>query len=275
MMRSWLVFLCWGALAATPERVISLAPSLTSAVLELDAATTLVGVTDYCALPQQPSGIRRIGGYQDPNLELIVVLKPDLVIALPEHLGTIQKLKQLGLRTLTLANTNIADINTTMQTLGETLDRTAQVTAWRAKVDAVVQSLVPLATQPRVLMVVSHEAKQQTINQVYVAGPSSFLNELLVLAGGTNAIQLKQPVYPKLTHEALLSVSPDRVINLVPHSTLDSRLQQNQLQAWLNIPHFSAAKPGAILFLTHEAVLQAGPQYYEILRKMRALLEAP
>lgn len=273
MFRMWLVFVCCSTFAAAPERVISLAPSLTSAVLELDAAATLVGVTDYCALPDDATHVRRIGGYQDPNVELIVVLKPDLVIALPEHLGTIQKLKQLGLATLTLANTTIADINATMETLGETLARRSQVTAWQTKVDGVVEALTPLKARPSVLLVVSHEAKQQTINQVYVAGPASFLNELLVLAGGSNAIRLKQPVYPKLTREALLSVSPDRVINLVPHATLDAQMRNNQMQAWLNIPHFSAAKPEAILFLTHEAVLQAGPRYYEILRDMRTLLE--
>lgn len=260
---------------AAPERVVSLAPSLTSAIFELQAGASLIGATDYCSVPQTAQQVTRIGGYQDPNVEVIVHLQPDLVLALPEHKSIVETLAKLGIASLTLANTNIRDIEDTMQVLGVRLDKVAAAQAWASKIAAIKATIKAPSERMRVLLVLSHEAKQQTINQVYVAGPASFLNELLVMAGGENAISLRQPVYPKLSQEALLQMAPDRVINLVPQADLAPELRQNQMRAWLNLPHFSAARPEAILFLHHEAVLQAGPRFYEILAEMQKLLATP
>jgi iron complex transport system substrate-binding protein len=264
-------FLCLQLQAAAPERVISLAPSLTSAVLELEAGELLVGVTDFCSLPTNSSAIAKIGGYQDPNVEVILRLKPNLVIALPEHQHSVRTLDRLGVKTLTLANTNIDDIEKTMRTLAEALERPAQLELWQQKAQQAKTQAAQKAEAVRVLLVVSHESKQKTINQVYVAGPASFLNELLELAGGVNAVSIKQPVYPKLSQEALIKMAPDRVINLVPQAELSDELKAAQFEAWSNIPHFSAK----VQFLTHESVLQAGPAYPEILAAMRRLMDQP
>lgn len=268
-----LFFLLTPALLAAPKRLISLAPSLTSAILELDAAANLIGATDFCTLPSNLDSVQRIGGYQDPNVERIAFLKPDLVLALPEHQKTAQTLEKLGVNCLTLANTNLADIEQTMRTLAAKLEKPDALRDWLAKVAQAKADVSASAKGRRVLLVVSHEARGSAINEVYVAGPSSFLNEILALTGAVNAVSIEHPVYPKLGREALLQVAPDLVINLVPQTACDPSFASKQRQAWLNLPHFAASSSGAITFLCHESVLQAGPRFYEILLAMQRILD--
>ncbi|MDC7233363.1 MAG: helical backbone metal receptor, partial [Spirochaetales bacterium] len=68
-------------LPETPRRIISLGPNITETVFALNKGDLLVGRTDWCDYPAEVSGIASVGGLQDPNLEALVALNPDLVIA--------------------------------------------------------------------------------------------------------------------------------------------------------------------------------------------------
>lgn len=70
---------------AAPRRIASLVPSLTEALFDLGAGARVVGVTDYCPLPPKAGGIRRVGGPRTPDLNAIIDLRPDLVIAVREE----------------------------------------------------------------------------------------------------------------------------------------------------------------------------------------------
>src|SRR5207249_59890 len=65
---------------ARPERVISLAPNLTEIIFALGADDRLVADTSYCDYPPEAAGKPHVGGTQQPDLERIVALKPDLVL---------------------------------------------------------------------------------------------------------------------------------------------------------------------------------------------------
>ena len=71
------------AVDEAPARIVSLAPSLTETLFALGAGDRLVGVTDYCDHPPEVSRIARVGGFVNPNLEAIIALRPDLVLAVP------------------------------------------------------------------------------------------------------------------------------------------------------------------------------------------------
>jgi len=85
----------------SPERVVSLVPSITESLVELGFVTKLVGITDYCVHPQEKlGGLPRLGGPKDPNIDLIGQLEPQLVFANQEENSreTVKQLLELGIR---------------------------------------------------------------------------------------------------------------------------------------------------------------------------------
>ncbi len=88
----------------SPERVVSLVPSMTDSLLELGLGDLLVGVTDYCQLPESQAGsVVRVGGTRAPDVDAILTLRPDLVLANQEETSrpTVEKLERAGLKVWT------------------------------------------------------------------------------------------------------------------------------------------------------------------------------
>jgi len=87
-------------LAQPPQRIVSLVPSLTESLFDLGAGDRLVGITDFCRPPRMEDGpLQRIGGTKDPDVEAIIQLKPDLVLANKEENGrqAVERLVEAGM----------------------------------------------------------------------------------------------------------------------------------------------------------------------------------
>jgi iron complex transport system substrate-binding protein len=98
-------------LAKTPARIVSLAPSVTEMLFAIGAGEQLVGVTDFCDYPPEASTKPKLG-YANPNLESLMALQPDLVLAPQEFLkpDVILKLEQLKVPVFILSATTVEDI---------------------------------------------------------------------------------------------------------------------------------------------------------------------
>jgi iron complex transport system substrate-binding protein len=86
------------ALAGQPQRMISTSPSITEMLYALGLGNRVVGVTSYCHFPPEVRDKPQIGNYLRPDLETIVALRPDLVVALAEHGELLPRLERLGLK---------------------------------------------------------------------------------------------------------------------------------------------------------------------------------
>lgn len=84
---------------AAPRRVVSLVPSVTASLYDLGLSEKVVGVSDFCLLPENATSILRVGGVKDPDIETIQALKPDLIIANREENGreAIEALAEAGI----------------------------------------------------------------------------------------------------------------------------------------------------------------------------------
>ena len=85
---------------AAPQRIVSLAPSLTETLFALGLGDRVVGVTRFCAYPPEVLELPRVGGHLDPNFEAIVSLEPDLVVAIPSSRESGLRLESLGISVL-------------------------------------------------------------------------------------------------------------------------------------------------------------------------------
>ncbi len=197
-----------------PQRIVSLLPSLTETVCALGACDKLVGVDRYSNWPEDlQRKLPVVGGGLDPNVEAIVALKPDVVL-LSSSARVGERLEALGLRTVALEPRSSADVLRVMHSVGAVLGQPPQQVqaVWQRMQDGVqaaAQSLPPEVQGARVYFEVSRGP--------YVAGPSSFIGELLTRMQLGNVVPQEMGPFPRVNPEFIVRARPD-VILMVNHS---------------------------------------------------------
>lgn len=193
-------------LPQTPQRIVSLLPSLTETVCALGRCQRLVGVDRYSNHPTSVRTLPKVGGGIDPDIEAIVALRPDLVLAATSSRG-VERLEAFGLKVLALEPRNSAGAQRVMATLGTVLEVPDADRIWRgidADVSAVAQSL-PRRDRPlRVYFEVSTGG--------YAAGPSSFIGELMTRLGVHNIVTADQGPFPRINPEYVVRADPDLIL---------------------------------------------------------------
>ena len=193
-------------LAQSPQRIVSVLPSLTETVCELGQCHRLVGVDRYSNFPASVRGLPQVGGGIDPNIEAIVALKPDVVLMATSSRG-VQRLESLGVKVLAMEPRSSADAQRVMGKLGQLLEVPDAQRIWRAidaGVSAAAQSLPPSARSLRVYYEVS--------NGGYAAGPQSFIGELMDRLGVQNIITPELGPFPRINPEYVVRANPDLIM---------------------------------------------------------------
>jgi iron complex transport system substrate-binding protein len=246
-----------GAPSSTPQRIVSLAPVVTETLFAVGAGEHIVGVTRYCDTPTEAQTRTVVGGYADPNLELILGLKPDLVIAMPSFAQrpVLDRLRDDGVPVLVVFGDTLdevkdligaigrftgADAATTLRALDDDL-RAAAATAGARSVPAVVV----VGTEPLV-----------------VAGPGSFADSALATAGGRSVVPVDAPAWPQWSLEILAERRP-RVVVAAEGPAAAARLREFLARAHLEAAVVSGEGP---LFM------RPGPRLGRDVRALAALL---
>jgi len=203
------------ALAAQPHRIVSTAPSITETLFALGLGDRVVGVSTYCHYPREADSRPRIGTYLRPNVEAIVALRPDLVILqlLPNGAGP--QLARMKLNILEVDHGNLEYSLSAIQTIGNrcgVADRAVKLIAeMRTRLDAIRQRT---AKAPRRSLVFIVGRTPGRVEGLIAVGKGSYLNELIEIAGGANALAGTPLPYPKISLEALLGMNPDVLVDM-------------------------------------------------------------
>ena len=198
-----------GALAANcPQRIISLGPSITEQLYLLKAEDRLVGCTVYCNKPPRAKEKEKVGTVVEVNLEKIVSLKPDLVLATPlTNRKAIEKLKNLGIAVVVFpAAKTLIQICSQFLELGKFTgkEKQAEEIAKRVKSKAVtIKNAIENLRKPKVFI-------QIGAKPLFAATGASFVNDFIEFAGGINiAKEAKTGIYSR---EQVLMKNPDVII---------------------------------------------------------------
>ncbi|KQW42883.1 MULTISPECIES: ABC transporter substrate-binding protein [unclassified Roseateles] len=189
-------------LAATPQRVVSLLPSLTETVCELGACNRLVGVDRYSNFPAQVNALPKLGGMEDTNVEMIAALKPDVVlVAVSSRVA--ERLRALGMKVIALEPRSYRDVQRVLGIIGQVLGVPDAQRVWRhieAGVAAAASSVPPAARGMRVYYEVA--------SGLYAAGTVSFMGETLARLGAGNIIPPDLGPFPKINAEFVVKANP-------------------------------------------------------------------
>ncbi|NMM08885.1 MAG: ABC transporter substrate-binding protein [Polaromonas sp.] len=251
--------------AQTPQRIVSLLPSLTESVCALEQCQRLVGVDRYSNYPASVRQLPVMGGGLDPNIESIVALKPDVVLLATSSRAS-QRLESLGIKVVALEPKKHADVKRVLRTLGLLLGVPEEAGAerlWRiidTGVAAAAQSLSPKARNARVYFEVNRGP--------YAAGESSFIGETLMRLGVRNVVPASLGPFPRLNPEFVVRANPDVIM-----------MGERSMQAMIPYPGWSSIKAvreqRICVFGVDEAdvVVRPGPRMAEAARIMAKCLE--
>jgi iron complex transport system substrate-binding protein len=190
----------------SPQRIVSVLPSLTESVCVLGACDRLVGVDRYSDWPARVQSLPKVGGGLDPSVEAIVALKPDVVLVAGSA-RELARLESLGLKVLAIEPKTHADVQRSLETLGKLLGTPDSGRVWReiqAASLAAAQSIPQRSRGQRVYVEVA--------STPYAASESSFIGETLTLLSVRNIVPAKLGAFPQINPEFVVRESPDVIV---------------------------------------------------------------
>jgi iron complex transport system substrate-binding protein len=194
---------------AEVHRVVTLAPSLTEVVLALGARDRLVGVTRFDEDPRV-QGVTRVGGFNDPEPETVLGLRPDLVLAQtgPENRGPIEALARLSVPVEAFALGTVEQIESAIRGVGRLLGNEREGGALATRIEerrARARKAAAGRKRVRALVVFG-------IDPLVVAGPSGYPGQLLDDLGIDNAARDVTRPFARLSVEAAVQAAPDVLV---------------------------------------------------------------
>jgi iron complex transport system substrate-binding protein len=171
-------------ITGVPRRIVSLAPANTEILFALGMGDRVVGVTDFCNYPAEALEKEKVGAFYPPDIEKIVALAPDLILASDIHRHElIPALEERGFTVFALAPQNLDDVLQSITRVGQVTRQeglaAALVSSMRDRIDYVKTQAAGLENRPRVLYVTWHDP-------LWTVGSNTWIDDMIDIAGGMN-----------------------------------------------------------------------------------------
>ena len=251
-----------------PQRIVSHVPPITEILFALDLDERVVGVSDFCDYPEEAKSKPSVGNYFNPSIESIVALDPDLVLT-DGHSESIQQLDNLGINYLVIDPKDIDDIFEDIELLGHVIgiaDRAGQLIDDMKADIAGVTERVEGARKVRAFYVID----ATDLNNPWTAGPGSFVDSLISLAGGENIASGAISAWTQFSIEQIVSSDPEIIILPAAHGTafISTELLEEH-PAWKET---TAVRQGGIHIIEGDLVDGYGPRIVQGLEEMARII---
>ena len=247
--------LCSAAAAAAERpRIVSLAPNLTEIAYAAGAGPALVGTVEYSDYPAEARRLPRVGDGWRIDYEQVFALRPDVVLAWASGTPaqTIERLRALGLRVVTVPTFRLADVPAALRLVGDLAGSRRQADAAAVRFEAEVQRLRRQHAGARPLRVFVEIDDQP----LFTVSGDHVISEVVELCGGHNVFAALPQIAPQVDVEAVLASDPDVILS-TDDTIADPRSQ------WLAWPQMRAVRFGTIYSLPSDTVTRAAPRLVE------------
>lgn len=263
-------------LAAPARRVVTLAPHLSEMLFAVGAGEAAVGAVAYSDYPPPARELPRVGSARGVDVEAVVALEPDLVLAwasAPQG-GAARRLMALGIPVFRSEPGTLEEVARTIERIGRLVGHTdtanAQARRLRSEMAALRSQYGGLdeAARPRVFYEVWHEP-------LMTVGGEHFISEIITLCGGRNIFgELKAPA-PRVDMEALLARDPQVILSGTSAAEEAAALHSR----WARWPELAAVRAGRVHALSADLLGRPGPRLVEgarqVCRKLREVPDSP
>ncbi|HTE52853.1 MAG TPA: helical backbone metal receptor [Kofleriaceae bacterium] len=251
------------------RRVVTTTPSSTEIVAAAGGADRIVGVDRFSTYPPRVVGLPVVGDFMSPSVEAILQLRPDLVVLDKVQTKTAAALAQGGVRTLVLEMQTVEDVLAGLTAAGAALGTEDAARAardsLRRDIEAVRARGHERAHRVRALVVVDRELG--ALRGIVAAGPGSYLDELLAVAGADNVLAGAATRYASIAPETVIESRPEVILDAV-HTGDPAAAARD----WKALPRVPAVAAGRVHLLTEPYYIAPGPRVGLALRGLEAAL---
>jgi iron complex transport system substrate-binding protein len=256
--------------AATPQRIVSTAPSITETLFAMGLGPHVVGVTIYCKYPEAALKIAKIGTYLKPDVEAIVALHPDLVVVQKQSNNLAQELARLHIPCVEVESHNLDNVYAGARAIGKAANATEAadhfVNTTQSQLQAIKTRTASLP-KPTVAFIVGHTGGR--LEGLVAGAATSYFSDILTTAGGINVFTGTSTPYPHISLEEILSRNPDYILEM----SGESQAKQDEVIAlWKQHPTLKAVAAGHIYAIPPGPFLIPGPRAVEAANIMFHLL---
>jgi iron complex transport system substrate-binding protein len=275
MVGSFLLSLALAAVAP-PQRIVSTAPSITEMLYALGLGDRVAGVTTFCNYPPQAAKKPKIGTYLRPDVEMILSLRPDVVLAEKSMIRQAITLPTLRLNVVELDDATITGIVESIRQIGALCgvpERAGKLcSSIQGGLDSVRQRTKGLPRR-RVLFVVGRTPGR--IEDLIAAGSSSYLNEVMEIAGGENVMADAAIAYAKVSLEEVLVRDPEVIIDMGEMSRTVGVTEAEKravVALWNRYPNLTAVRRKRVFAVASDIFVVPGPRVIEAAREFGRLI---
>ncbi|MBC7927662.1 MAG: ABC transporter substrate-binding protein [Bryobacteraceae bacterium] len=259
-----------------PKRIVSTAPGITEILFAMGLGSSVVGVTQYCKYPASVTKLPKVGTWMAPNMEVILSLRPDLVVVQQTAIQNSAKFEGVGLKTLDVRLDRIADIFTTVRAIGDSAGVQDRATRLTSEIQGQLQDVKRRLGNARptpALFVVGRNPG--SLEGVIAVGPLSYLDEVISAAGGKNILGDARVPYVKVVQEEIVSRNPEVIIDMGEHAdanAISTAQAQSEIGLWGRYPTIPAVRNKRVHIVASELFVVPGPRVVECARRLAALL---
>jgi iron complex transport system substrate-binding protein len=255
----------WGAEGPGPQRVVSLAPSVTETLFALGFGDRLVGVTTSCDYPAEARKIPKIGGFMSPSLETIVAQRPGIVIGVSSATdpAKAREMERLGLEVTLISLASVNDILSSIKSIARSLGSPQAgeklIRKITLQMDQVKERVAPAPRRSTLLLV--------GLRPLIAVGGKNFIDELITLAGGKNIAGDAPQPWLNLPDEYVVAKAPQVIIEAGMGSERDQVARH-----WADLKSIPAVQHGRVYRYPSDKILRPGPRIGEGLEEIARLL---
>ena len=264
-----------GGGAGKRKGIITMAPHLTETVFALGQGHRVIARGSYDDWPTAARKLPSVGGYIDPNFEQITMLSPELLLLPGAHAEVTQYAKLQQLSVLNVYMDSFASIDTGIEAIGVALGCEKDADKLRAQIkaeQAALRSALKDVKRLHTFIITARHAHD--LNTLHTVGATSFVSELVALAGGDNIYGDTPQNYLEASKETLVMRAPDVIIEFHAGRSLTDNQRQAYRNDWNALPMLPAVREGRVYLITDSHGTRPGPRIVEIAREVARHLHA-
>jgi len=247
-----------GQRVSTPSRIVSMAPNLTEILFALGLRERIVGVTQDSDYPPAALNKPRVGTFWQPNIEAVIATRPDLVITLAfeQQRELTRRLTRVGYDCLATNIEKIDDLFNAISVIGAATGSSERAEELSARMKMQIrrfQEATAGRPKVKVLWVVQREPLR-------IAPRDTFINEMIELAGGENAVGPTLRNYPPIGAEQVIAAAPEVIIEPVMVSGSPDGQRRQALAYWQKFTSVPAVVNQRIYVIDGDVVSRLGPR---------------
>ncbi len=245
----------------TDMRIVSMAPNLTEILFALGLDDEIVGVTKYSTYPAQAQEKPCVGTFWQPDIEAVLALRPTLLVNLwfDQQAAIVSHMERIGCKTLTLRIEAIDQLYEAIAEIGKAVKKQSESQLMVERLQDKQSEIIAHYAgrqRPKVLWVIQR-------HPLRVAGRDTFINELIEMTGGVNAIGTTLIQYPPISAEEVIGSMPDVIIEPVMDAEQFEEQQKSAAEFYHRYAVVPAVQNGRIHIIDGDLVSRLGPRLDE------------